>query len=136
MQDAQDLRHEDALVLALLPDPEGALAFLRVLEKGRRLALATRMAGLSHREVAVWRKDSQEFDDLIREAEMTGTASIDDTVLCHIEAGFPGWTAASKTLLQRRDDGYADRQKVERDDTVKIVEVHKEQSATEWESGT
>lgn len=126
---------EDAFALSLLPEPDAAREFLRALETGRRPEVCARMAGIRMRDVNEWRRASNAFNDMCNEAEAAGTARIDDVVISHIEQAESGWAGAAKLVLQRRDDGYSERQKIEREDTVKIVEVHPEQKPDDWEKG-
>lgn len=137
MTDAEvlSLHDLDALALSMLPEPDAAREFIRLLETGRRSDLCARMAGLRPRDVNQWKRDSETFNEMCREAEIIGTALIDDVVRAHVVGGSPGWAGAAKTLLQQRDDTYSDKQKIEREDTVKYVEVHPDQPAEAWEKG-
>lgn len=128
-----DVHPLDAISLSLLPEPDAAREFIRLLESGRRPDLCARMAGVRPRDVNQWRRDSEAFNEMCAEAEIIGTATIDDAVRRHIVNAESGWAGAAKTILQQRDDTYSDKQKIEREDTVKYVEVHREEKPEDWE---
>lgn len=135
MTETLELHPLDAIALAQLPDPDAANEFLRLVASGRREGIAAKMAGLRLRDVSAWRKACSAFDDACNEAFAAGTALLDDVVRGHIINAESGWASAAKTILQQRDDSYSDKQKIERDDTVRYVEVHREQPPEEWEGG-
>lgn len=130
-----ELHPLDAIALSQLPEPDAAAEFLRYLRTGRREAVSAQMSGLRLRDVNRWRKDVAAFDEACIEAYQAGTATLDDAARVHIINAESGWAGALKTILQQRDDSYSDKQKIEREDTVKLVEVHREQPPEEWEGG-
>jgi hypothetical protein len=121
------LLNDEAIVLASLPMPDEAGAFLEALKTGRRAHTCAAMAGLSYATIRKWREASADFDELCQEAEMTGTSRIDDVGLSHVEAGTPGWAAVWKTLVQQRDPSYSDKVQSQNEDTVKVVQIVPEQ---------
>jgi hypothetical protein len=124
---------EEALHLSLLPDPEAALAYLDVLRTGRRAAVAAHRVGLTPGSVKAWRAASTVFDAMCNDAEEIGIGEIDDAVLMGVRTYQPGWAGAAKLVLQRRDEGYSDKSKIDRTDTVKVVKDYGEASPDAWE---
>lgn len=103
---------DDAIHIALLPDPDAALDFLELLEDGNRPALAARKVSLSESTIRKWREASEAFNRMCTDAEAIGVAMIDDVVVTHIRAGTPGWSGAAKLILQRRDRAYGDKHEI------------------------
>jgi hypothetical protein len=124
---------EEALHLSLLPDPEAALAYLDELRTGRRPAVAAHRAGLTPGAVKAWCAASTVFDGMCNDAEEVGVGVIDDAVLVGVRTYQPGWAGAAKLILQRRDEGYSDKSKIDRTDTVKVVKDYGEARPDEWE---
>jgi hypothetical protein len=126
------LTEDEAIHVAMLPDPDIALAYLEHLQTGRRPSVCQRQLGLRSAQIAEWRAASTVYDAMCSDAEMQGTGSIDDTLLTHIEAGTPGYGSIAKTLLQRRDAAYADRSQVDQREHVSIVS-YGEAKPEDWE---
>lgn len=124
---------EEALHLSLLPDPEAALAYLDELQTGRRPAVAAHRAGLTPGVVKAWRAASTAFEAMCQDAEEIGIGTIDDAVLMGVRTYQPGWAGAAKLVLQRRDEGYSDKSKIDRTDTVKVVKDYGEAKPEDWE---
>lgn len=103
---------DDAIHLALLPDPDAALGFLELLEEGVRPALAARKISQPESAIRKWREASEAFNRMCVDAEAVGVAMIDDVVVTHIRAGTPGWSGAAKLILQRRDRAYGEKHEV------------------------
>lgn len=117
------MNEDEAIILASMPKPEHALAYVEGLKTGRRSSVCAARAGLSVSEVNQWRRESSAFDDVCTDAEMIGVGRIDDIGMAHVEAGTPGWGAIWKTIMQQRDVSYSDKAQVQNDDTVKVIQL-------------
>ncbi len=124
---------DELLHLSLLSRPDAALSYVELLQTGKRPAYCQRMLDIRSGEVKAWREMSAVYDAMCQDAEEAGTGTIDDAVVNGVLTYQPGWSGAAKLVLQRRDEGYADKSKVDRTDNVHVIERVPEEEPDEWE---